>query len=167
MDRVVKDRLAREREKYADHEDLKKKAARLEEIEAESQSELEKAQAAALKAEENASKATEVANERLVKAAILSEAAKQGAKNGEVVLRALDRTGLTVEDNGDVSGVEEAVKSLLDEIPEFVGSRKREDADQGARGGKGDDQVSQAELAQMTPAEINAALKAGKLSQLL
>ena len=53
LDQIVKDRLAREREKYGDYDALKKKAAKLDQIEEESKSELQKAteRATALQAE--------------------------------------------------------------------------------------------------------------------
>lgn len=43
LDAIVRDRLKRDREKYADYDSLKEKAARLDEIEAANKSELEKA----------------------------------------------------------------------------------------------------------------------------
>jgi hypothetical protein len=56
LDRVVSDRLRRERDKYSDYDDLKNKASKLDEIEQQNQSEIEKAngKATAL-AEENRS----------------------------------------------------------------------------------------------------------------
>lgn len=55
LDAVVKDRLKREREKYADYDAVKEKATKLDEIEAANKSELEKAneKAAKLEAELN------------------------------------------------------------------------------------------------------------------
>ena len=44
LDRIVTSRLARERAKYADYEELKGKAARLDQLEAESKSELQREQ---------------------------------------------------------------------------------------------------------------------------
>lgn len=43
LDKIVQDRLAREREKYGDYDALKEKAAKLDKIEEESKSELQKA----------------------------------------------------------------------------------------------------------------------------
>jgi hypothetical protein len=98
------------------------------------QTELEKATAAREKAEAQAAEAIARANETLVRASALSELAKQGVTNVDGALRALDKTGLTVEDDGTVSGVEEAVKGLLEAIPEFVGKARPATVDQGARG---------------------------------
>ena len=61
IDRIVQDRLAREREKYVDYDALKEKAAKLDEIEEASKSELQKAteRAAALQGELDALKNAE------------------------------------------------------------------------------------------------------------
>ncbi len=51
LDRIVEDRLSRERKKYDGFDDLKAKAQRLDELEAANQSEIEKAQTKTAKAE--------------------------------------------------------------------------------------------------------------------
>lgn len=51
LDAVIRDRLSRERQKYADYKDLKAKAAKLDELEAANQSELERASSKATAAE--------------------------------------------------------------------------------------------------------------------
>lgn len=56
VDRVVSDRLRREREKFSDYDDVKSKASKLDEIEQANQSELEKANGKATElGDENAS----------------------------------------------------------------------------------------------------------------
>ena len=57
VDRIVGERLAREREKFADYETLKEKAERLSELEEANQSELEKAQTKLTKAEQSKAEA--------------------------------------------------------------------------------------------------------------
>lgn len=57
LDRVVQERLAREREKFADHDELKAKAEKLAELEAANQSDLDKAIARAEAAEKSAADA--------------------------------------------------------------------------------------------------------------
>lgn len=59
VNRIVQERLAREREKFADYDDLKSKAEKLNELEAANQSELEKAIARADAAEKAAQEAAE------------------------------------------------------------------------------------------------------------
>lgn len=82
LNAIVSDRLKREREKYADYESLREKATKLDEIEAASKTELQKAteRAQALEAELNGLKKAEdirklrdqVANETGVPANLLS-----------------------------------------------------------------------------------------------
>lgn len=57
LDRIIEERLARERKKYADYDELKAKAAKLDEYEAASKSDLEKAAEKAAAAEKRAEQA--------------------------------------------------------------------------------------------------------------
>lgn len=61
LDRAVGQRLARERAKFADYEDLKTKAAKFDEAETANKTELQKAQDAAKAADERAAKAEQAA----------------------------------------------------------------------------------------------------------
>lgn len=66
LDRIIGERLARERQQYADYEEVKKKASKLDEIEEANRSEIEKAQAKAQEAEARAQRAEDDLNkERL------------------------------------------------------------------------------------------------------
>lgn len=171
VDRIVQDRLARATKGQPSKDELaelRAKAAAHDEASAASQTELEKATAAREDAEAKAAQAIARANETLVRASALSELAKQGVTNVDGALRALDKTGLTVEDDGTVSGVEEAVKALLEAIPEFVGTARPARVDQGARGtGKNDGQVTAAQLETMSAEEITKATREGRLADLL
>lgn len=77
LDKIVQDRIQRERAKYSNYDDLKQKAAKFDEIEEASASELDKAQGKVTKAEERASKAEarllryEVAQEKEVPASLV------------------------------------------------------------------------------------------------
>lgn len=73
LNAIVSDRVKRANEKYADYEDLKKKATRFDEIQEANKSELEKAQekATALETELNALKASNALRE--VKEAVAKE----------------------------------------------------------------------------------------------
>lgn len=57
LNRIIEKRLERERSKFADYDDLRKRAAKLDEIEAEQMSEVERAQKRAEEAEAAAEKA--------------------------------------------------------------------------------------------------------------
>ena len=171
VDRIVQDRLARAAKGQPSKDELaelRAAKAKLEDIEQAGASELEKATAAREKAEAHAAEAVAKANETLVRASALAELAKQGVTNMEGALRALDKTGLAVEDDGTVSGVEEAVKGLLETIPEFVGKVVPARVDQGARGtSTKDGQVTAAQLETMSAEEITKATAEGRMADLL
>jgi len=171
VDRIVQDRLARAAKGQPSKDELaelREAKTRLEEIEQAGQSELEKANAAREKAEAQAKVALETANGRLITAEAKAALAATGVTNIDGALRALDKTGLTVEDDGTVSGAEEAVKSLLESIPEFVGTVAPKKADQGARGASAKDgQVTAEQLENMSAEEIARATRQGRMSDLL
>lgn len=174
VDRIVQDRLARASKgqlSKAEIDELRAKAAKHDEATEASKTELERAQAAQAKAEERATAATKLANDRLIMAEATRELAKAGVQNVEGALRALDTTGLTVEDDGAVSGVEDAIKDLLEQIPEFVGKagQVQTKVDQGARGGAGSgvEQVTEAQLENMSPEAITKATREGRMANLL
>lgn len=172
VERIVKDRLARDRkDRPSDDEiaELRQKAAAHDQAAEASKTELEKSETARQKAEKLAADTLQVANDRLKTAEAKAELAKAGVTNVDGALRALDKTGLTVEDDGTVSGVEEAVKSLLEAVPEFVGKAGgAKPVDQGARGtGTKDGQVTAAQLETMSAEEITKATAEGRMADLL
>lgn len=169
FDRMVKDRIARVKTTPPDdYEDLKAKAAKLDELEESNKSELEKAQARADKAQKDSEAAIERANKRLIQAEILSEATAQKAIRPEHMHRLIDTGEVTVGDDGQVTGAKEAVEGFLKANPEYVGTgRPGGSADQGARDGQtGVKQVTEAELQTMTPEQKVAARKEGRLTNL-
>lgn len=98
LDAIVKDRLKRDREKYADYDALKEKAAKFDEIEAANKTELEKAteQVKTLQAEIDSMK----------KANELSEMRKKIATENNVPINLL--TGTTEEEcNAQVTAIKE------------------------------------------------------------
>lgn len=145
IDRIVQDRLARAKSKPpADYDDLKARAAKLDELEAASKSDLQKAQEAQRKADERAAAAEARANETARRHAIEREAGKQKAADPDDVFAVLQTTAkyrdmVTMSDDGQVTGVEEAVKAILADKPHLVGktSTPTGDGDGGSRGGGG------------------------------
>ena len=106
MDAILGDRLKRERAKYADYNDLKAKAAKFDEAEAASKSELEKAVERAEKAEQalaDIKAAAEVA-------ALRAEVAKEKGVDAEL-LRGTTREEL--EEHAD------AIKAFAGNAPRF------------------------------------------------
>jgi hypothetical protein len=143
LDQIVADRLKRERAKHADYDDLKQKASRLDEIEAASKSDLEKEREAREAAERTATEATERANNTLRRAAIVAEAAKQGADPDLVVALLKERDfkvakgdeefTVTIGKDGEVAGTEGAVQALVAEKPSLAGAQPAPEFDGGAR----------------------------------
>jgi hypothetical protein len=134
VNRIVQDRLKRDREKFADYNDLKTKASEFDKIKEANQTELERAQARAQELEEKASKAELKAINMAIRSAVISEASKQKAINAEAVYKLLNTNDLTVEDDGTVKGVSEAVTALLEENTFLVGNGFTGSSDGGQRG---------------------------------
>lgn len=113
VDAIVRDRIAREREKYKGFDDLKRKAEQYDAQVAASQTDLEKAQTEAQKASERASTAEGRMKMALTRAAIVSEASKQGARDPSLLVKLIDTDTLEITDDGEVKGAAEAVTALL------------------------------------------------------
>ncbi|MBI4496843.1 MAG: phage scaffolding protein [Chloroflexi bacterium] len=113
LDRVINERLARERDKYKDYEDLKKAKAKLDELDTANKSELEKAQETARKAEEQRTAALATANERLIKAEVKLKAVALNIVDADAAFALMDRAAVKVNDQGEVEGVEAALKALV------------------------------------------------------
>jgi len=114
LDKIIAERLKREREKYADYGDLQKAAAKLAEIEEANKSELEKLQERAARADAQRDEALARANERLMRAAFVAEAAGQNVAHPEDAYMLADLSGVEISDDGAVAGVKEAVKALVE-----------------------------------------------------
>lgn len=129
LDAILKQRLARA--VPADYEDLKTKAGKLDALEAGQKTELDKAIERANRAEAKTSQVEANANSKLKRAAIMVEAAKQNSSDAEVVVALLvSSEDITVDKEGNVEGVEAAVKKLLKDKP-ILGK-----ANAGASGGE-------------------------------
>jgi hypothetical protein len=106
--------VARERQKFSDYDETKK---RLAELESASQTELERAQQAKSEADARASTAMEQRNRLLVRSAVTAEAARAGALDPDIVV-ALLADSIAVDDKGEITGdVKALVSALLDEKP--------------------------------------------------
>lgn len=135
LDRIVADRLQRERAKYADYDDLKTKAEQLRQIEDAQKTELERAQEEAKKAREERDRAMQEAQDRLIQAAFVSEAAKLNAAHPADAYHLADLSGITVSESGGVEGVAEIVKGLVDSGRLPVSGRPRAPSLDGGAGG--------------------------------
>lgn len=118
LDRIIADRLARERSKFSDYDDLKKKAQAHDKALEAAKSEQEKAVDAARKEGESA--ANERANARLVGAEVRAQAANAKFHDPTDAIAQLQSTGklegIKVADDGSVDA--DTVKGLLKELAE-------------------------------------------------
>lgn len=140
VNRIVQERLARETAKFADYEDLKTKATKLDEIEAASQTETQRLQAAAdaAKAEADAAKqeganALSTAHSLLKNATLTAEATAAGVSVPAAAVALLGTDAafkehmgkVTVGDDGQVTGAKEAITALIEAQPNLVGTTPR------------------------------------------
>lgn len=167
VDRIVQERVARVKATPpADYEDLKAKASKLDELEAQSKSELDKAleRAAALERERDEAKLA--AQETTLRSAIISTAAGKLADPTDAIAL-IDRSAIEFGEDGSPKNVEDLISSLLEAKPHLAaaGGARGSSADQGARGNGS--QISRDQLKTMKPGEIVEAQKKGLLTHLL
>ncbi|MGG4217583.1 scaffolding protein [Paenibacillus jamilae] len=139
LDQVIADRIARERKKYADYDELKTKLSDFEREKEEREKEkmsvterLEAEKAAALKAAEDArverDKALTAANQRLIKAEFRTMARELNIRPDalEDAYVLADLSSASVGDDGSINGVEDVVKALIENKPFLVEQPKKE-----------------------------------------
>ena len=128
-------------------------------------------QAIAERIREATEQVTAKANARLVQAE-LKAAATGKVKNPALALKLIDTSEIDVSDDGEVDSdaLNQAIADLLEQYPELApdGAKFTGSADQGAKGRTSKPaQVTRAELASMTPAQIEEARTSGRLNDLL
>ena len=142
IDRIVKERIDRERAKFADYDKLKAAQAELDQIKAAQMSDEEKRQARVRELEEQAQAAQSEsaatlakANERLIRAAIIAEASVIGFVNATDAYALVDMAAIAIDEAGEVSGAPEAVKALAEKRPYLL--RKQAGGAPNTNGGAG------------------------------
>ena len=169
LDRVVGERLKREREKYADYKDLKAQATKWADHEEAQKTEIQKAQERADKAEAEKDQALAAANEKLMRAAFIAEAAQANVAHPEDAYMLADLSEVEIADDGAVTGVSEAVKALLDNGRLVTRKGPAPSLDGGAGGGQSptdqaaqqldEDQLRTAQKMGITPEEYAKGLR--------
>lgn len=131
LDEIVEKRLARERAKYADYDDLKTKAAEFEaekkriEDEQLSQSErlqkaLDEAQASKQEiAEQHTALQAQVEQQR-IKSAFVRKATESGIKYTDAAAKLSDLSALEIGEDGELVGIEDVLNVLITENPFLV-----------------------------------------------
>jgi hypothetical protein len=143
IDALVESRLQRERAKFADYTDLKKKAGEFDKLREQSKSEQERAVDAARK--EGAAAAAERWKSRLVSSEVRAQAARLRFHDPADAVAQLHASlgGIQVSDDGDLDGesISKALTELAKAKPYLVVEEKPGraggDAGQGPRGGTG------------------------------
>ena len=117
LDKIISDRLNREKTNWEKKiEDEKKKAAMTETERLKKERE-----EADLKAQESLSKA----EQRLIKSEIMVQASKLNIIDIDAAYKLLDKEELKVDANDNISGVAEALKTLIEEKPYLVGKETK------------------------------------------
>ncbi|UKS30161.1 scaffolding protein [Paenibacillus sp. HWE-109] len=139
FDAKIAERLARERKKFADYDDIKTKlsdhekaeeARKLadmsdkERLEAEKKDALDKAQAA----EEARDRALTAADQRLIKSEFRAIARESGIRADALddAYKLADTSAVSVDDEGNVVGVKDVIEALVKDKPYLAEQAKRE-----------------------------------------
>lgn len=167
VDRIVQDRLTRERSKFADYDNLKTKASEFDKLQSEQMSELEKAQERAAAAEKAKTEAEIEARQARTEAAVIAVAAGK-VVDPDAAFRLIDPSQITYGDDGKPTNVTELLDQLIEDkpwlkpgLPPVAGEKP---AGQGARGGE---VIGREQLKTMTSEEIVKARQEGRLDHLL
>lgn len=144
FDRMLSDRLRRERAKFADYDELKAKAEAHDKAIEDAKTESEKAVDAARA--EGEKTATERTNARLVNAEVRAQAASAKFRDPKDAIAHLDLSKIAVGEDGEVDekAVTEALKELATSKPYLIdeGKKPGPKADLTQGGGGGDDKPS-------------------------
>lgn len=137
VERIIAERLSRQKEKFADYDELKQKAAKYSEIEEQQKTEAQKVAERLAKLERERDEAVARSMDRLIRAAFMAEAAKAGVQHPGDAYALADRSGVSVNDQGDVVGAAEAVAAIVaaGRIPLAASRAPAPKLDGGAGGG--------------------------------
>lgn len=162
VDRIVAERVARAKtEPPADYAQLQAAAKKLADIEAAQLTETERLTKALAEADAKATASDERARNALQRAAVVAAAQRAGAVDPDAVVALLDRSAVTVADDGTVTGADDAVKALLAEKLYLVG--KPPTPTPGGADGGVRSQPPASDVDSMSMADYIAARKAGTI----
>lgn len=156
---IIAERLSRQQAQFKDYDDLKAAAGKWAEVQEAQKSEAQKLAERASKAEQERDAALQRAQERLIRAAFIAEAAKAGAAHPEDVYALADTTAVKLDEQDNPVGVAEAVAAVIaaGRVPTMQ-TQRAPDLDGGAGGGK---RAAEQKAAALTEAEHEVARKLG------
>lgn len=159
LEAILAERLSRQKAQFKDYDDLKAAAGKWAEVQEAQKSEAQKLAERASKAEQERDAALQRAQERLIRAAFIAEAAKAGAAHPEDVYALADTTAVKLDEQDNPVGVAEAVAAVIaaGRVPTMQ-TQRAPDLDGGAGGGK---RAAEQKAAALTEAEHEVARKLG------
>lgn len=120
LDAHIAERLKREREKYADYDTLKTRAAKLQEIEDAQKSAEQKLQEQLTTLQQQTEKAQADRRAAVLRSAIVAAAAKADMTDPADAYSLLDLSKIELKDDDTATGVDEAIKALIETKPYLV-----------------------------------------------
>jgi hypothetical protein len=115
--RTQRNDIRTQMEGQGDYADLKEAAGKWQELEDKQKSDLEKMQDKLAAAEQAATDAQSRVTETLIRAAFIEAASKAGFANPSDAYSLADRSGVGIKDDGEIEGVDKAIKALEGRLP--------------------------------------------------
>ena len=128
LDRVLGERLGRERSKYADYDELKGKAAKFDELDAASKSDLERATTAQANAEREANQLKLALQEEKLTNAVMAAAGSKNIVDPAAAVALVDRSKIDYDDDGKPKNIGALLDDLVKDKPYLVGKNGRSPA---------------------------------------
>jgi hypothetical protein len=122
LDRIISERLQREREKYKDYDALKQKAAEFDKLQESQLSEQEKLQKRLAELEREKESWQRERQERTLKYETMLTASRLGIVDPEAAYRLLDLSKLEFAEDGTPKNLEQALKELIKAKPYLAGA---------------------------------------------
>jgi formate-dependent nitrite reductase cytochrome c552 subunit len=120
VNRIVADRLKREREKFGDVEELRQKAKDYDALQEQQKSELQRAADQAAREKERADKLEETIRSERTRNAVTSAAAKADFHDPEDAFRLLDASDFEVDEDGMVRNLDKLISNLAKDKPHLI-----------------------------------------------
>jgi hypothetical protein len=117
LDRVLRDRLTRERQKYQGYDEYREKAERYDEIADAAKTSEEKLQEQLADRERELEQLRSSHRQALVSSAIAQSASKLGVVDTDAAIKLIDQDALEFDDSGNPKNIEQLVQGLVQDKP--------------------------------------------------
>lgn len=165
--------IAKRLKKFADFDAMKDKASKFDELEKEKLGEVERLQKERDEWKGKTEELTEKHKNVLIRSEVIAEASKAGANNPKSIFALLDKSALEVDEDGNVSGVADAIAALKKSDDYLFGTKTQRmgDANGGVQSGGNTTpgtftrtEIRDPKFYQEHEKEILAAMKAGRIT---